>query len=182
MSVNPPHQPPAALHGVKEEDETGYLRRAFLEMIDLLMAEIRDKGAGPYLLACISACERPEDLPDVLGVAMRLTRQTVAAGFMGMYSNEAEHRKVCVKRHRMNRGPEHLGRHDLSTPIAAMYHYRSPKIPQARKSYESVPWKALGTVTSITGPSLSAAIIDLILSVSTGGHTLFDRCDLLSWG
>jgi hypothetical protein len=46
---------------------------------------------------------------------------------------------------------------------------------QARKSYESVPWKAMGTVASITGPRLSAAIIDLVLGVSTGGHTLFDR-------
>jgi hypothetical protein len=84
----------AHLHGAKDEDETGFLRRAFLEMTDMLMVEIRDRGGGAYLLACISSCERPEELPGVLGVAMRLTRHTVAAGFVAMASNEAEHRKV----------------------------------------------------------------------------------------
>ena len=41
--------------------------------------------------------------------------------------------------------------------------------------FSSIPWRTLLAVMSLTGPRVSAGLIDLVISVSFGGRTLLER-------
>lgn len=46
---------------------------------------------------------------------------------------------------------------------------------QAMRVFSSIPWRTLLAVMSLTGPRVSAGLIDLVISVSFGGRTLLER-------